>query len=123
MVVDLNDPQQQSLRRILRKLLTEESAATGQSFFRMDTGGWVDLRAVAVALRASSGTGFVVVRNVSDSGAGVATLPISGGRLAKYSSPLLSLPQTEKIYEIVVDRGSAQAVGIAYVGFEIDRTY
>ena len=83
----------------------------------------MSVKAVAVAARASSGTGFVIIRNLSDGGAGVATLPVSGGSLSKLSSAFLSLPLTEKIYEIVVDRGSAQTVGVAYVGFEIDRTY
>jgi len=100
--------------------------AGAQSFnpdnYRM-SGAALSVKLVAMANRSVSGTGFVSVRSVTDGGAGVATLPVSGSSLAKYSSAPVSFLSSDKVYEIVVDRGSAVGIGVGYVGFEIDRTF
>ncbi len=86
------------------------------------TGASTSVRLVTVAMRDTSGTGFVVVRNVSD-GIGVATLPVSQPGLAKTSSAVIPFLSSDKVYDVIVDRGSTLGMGVAYVGFEIDRTF
>lgn len=86
------------------------------------SGASLSIRFVAMANRSTSGTGFVSLRSVTDGGAGVATLPVGGPALAKYSAAL-TLLSADKVYEVVVGRGSAVAVGLGYAGFEIDRTF
>lgn len=87
------------------------------------SGASMAVRLVAVAMRDVNGTGFIVVRNVSDGGIGVATLPVGQPGLTKFSSPVIPFLSVDKIYDIVVNGGSTLGMAVAYVGFEIDRTF
>lgn len=102
------------------------AAVGGQSFnpakYQL-SGASMAVKLVAVAMRDTNGTGFVVVRNVSDGGVGVVTLAVGQPSLTKVSSAAIPFLSVEKVYDIVVDRGSTLGMGIAYVGFEIDRTF
>lgn len=82
----------------------------------------MSVKVVAMAVRNTSGTGFVVLRNLSDGGGGVATLPVGNGSLRKYSQEVTFLP-ADRVYDVVADRGSALGIGVGYVGLEIDNTF
>lgn len=88
------------------------------------SGAVTTIRATAVALKnsISGGTGSVTVRNVTDSTT-VAVIPVGSTTKLKFTSSALSLPSAQKIYEIIVDRGTSAGLGVAYVGFEIDRQF
>ncbi len=104
---------------------TGAAAYGGQAFdpakYQIE-GASMSVRLVVVANRQTSGTGTVVLRSLTDGGLVMATVPVSSSLLSKYSA-VLSLFGLEKVYDIVVDKGSAPAVGVAYVGFEIDRAF
>jgi hypothetical protein len=87
------------------------------------SGASMSVKLVAVAMRDTNGTGFVVVRNISDGGIGVATLSVSQPGLTKVSSAAIPFLSTEKVYDIVVDKGTTLGMAVAYAGFEIDRTF
>lgn len=104
----------------------DPAAIGGQSFnpasYQM-SGATLSVKMVTVAMRDTNGTGFVVVRNLSDGGIGVATLAVGQANLSKVSSTVIPFLSVEKVYDVVVDRGSTLGMGVAYVGFEIDRTF
>ncbi len=81
------------------------------------------VKLVAVAMRDTNGTGLVKVRNLSDGGIIVTTLGVSQPGLAKVSSGVIPFLSTEKVYDVIIDRGSTLGMGVAYVGFEIERTF
>lgn len=105
---------------------TGAKAVGGQAFnpagYQL-SGASMTVRLVAVAMRDISGTGFVAVRNLSDGGVGVVTLPVSSTTLSKVSSAIIPFLSSEKVYDVIVDKGSAPGMALAYVGFEIDRTF
>lgn len=80
----------------------------------------LSFRPVAVGRVASSGTGFIIIRNVTDA-IGVATLPIGGSGLSRTRGLAISLPASEKLYEARIEIGTADGVAVAYVGFQVDR--
>jgi hypothetical protein len=101
--------------------------AGGQALNPIDyqlSGATTIIRASAIALKdnTAGGTGSVTIRNISDSTT-VAVIPIGSNSKSKFVSSTLSLPSSQKIYEIIVDRGTAVGIGVAYVGFEIDRHF
>ncbi len=87
------------------------------------SGASMAVRMVAVAMRDTNGTGLVMIRNLSDGGIIVTTLAVSQSSLTKVSSGVIPFLSVEKVYDVVVDRGSTLGMGVAYVGFEIDRTF
>lgn len=100
-------------------------AVGGQEFnpsrYQM-SGASMSVKVVAMAVRDTSGTGFVIVRNLSDGGVGVATMPVGVGSLRKYSKEVTFL-SADRVYDVTIDRGSALALGLGYVGFEIDNAF
>lgn len=80
------------------------------------------IRASAIALRSGTGTGSITIRNITDSTT-VTVIPVGNNTKSKFVSPTLSLPLAQKVYEIIVDRGTSAGLGVAYVGFEIDRQF
>lgn len=80
----------------------------------------LSFRPVAVARVANSGTGFIVIRNVTDLMA-VATLPIGGPGLSRTRGPAMPLPAADKLYEARIEIGTADGVAVAYVGFQVER--
>lgn len=75
---------------------------------------------VAVGRVGSLGTGFLVIRNVTDA-IGVATLPLGSTGLSRTKGAAIPLPSSEKLYEARVEIGSADGVAVAYVGFQINK--
>jgi len=87
------------------------------------SGASMSVKLVAVAMRDSNGTGFVVVRNISDGGIGVATMAVNQGALSKISSAAIQFVSADKVYDVIVDKGSTLGMAVSYVGFEIDRIF
>ncbi len=110
----------------MTNVATGALAAGGQGFnpaaYQL-SGANMSVRFVAVAVRNTTGTGFVVLRSVTDGNAGVYTLPVGVGTLQKLSSPIIPFLSADKVYDLVMDKGSSLGLGLAYAGFEIDRTF
>lgn len=86
------------------------------------SGATTVIRASAIALRSGTGTGSITIRNITDSTT-VTVIPVGNSSKSKFVSSTLSLPLAQKVYEIIVDRGTSAGLGIAYAGFEIDRQF
>lgn len=75
---------------------------------------------VVVGRVGSLGTGYLVIRNVTDAVA-VATLPLGSVGLSRTRGQALPIPSSEKLYEARVEIGTADGVAVAYVGFQVNK--
>lgn len=85
-----------------------------------ETGFSLSFRPVVVGRVGSLGTGFLVIRNVTDA-IGVATLPLGSVGLSRTQGPALPFPSSEKLYEARIEIGTADGVAVAYVGFQVNK--
>ncbi len=85
------------------------------------SGASMSISFVAVARRESVNTGAIVLRNLSDSTI-VTTLAVSNSTITKLSQGI-TIPDAQKTYEVEFQVGTSDGIAVAYVGFQIDRTF